>query len=258
MIERYRKWGRTVRVERGTTIEIIESGEAIEEGEHFEAHPLSERRDIPPVAIGVDIANLVAPSVRMDRLLITSGIADHEFGATHWRETSVRIHVSLVHDRRRASLDLTQESIDDIRVVSHALAAAREHRETPARIVLAPNVTALLLPDLGVPLVQSARGRDGKGSLIEEQRITRPPWPNWFRPSYRVRPVRMPFHMRAEQTVDAIDPALPRIVAMLSTREALCVGGFLTTLPLRPPRAVGPPVVWYPHLAGAFGSEVLL
>jgi hypothetical protein len=126
-----------------------------------------------------------------------------------------------------------------------------------------------LLPSLvGTELVelwQSAAPHDGKGQPIAEQRIVRPPWPNWYRPSYRTRPLRMPFHLRAAPHGD-IDPQLPIAIALLAPVErniihVLCVDGddvFPATVAIERVLAVGSAVRWYPHAAGAFGAEMLV
>ena len=272
MIERYRKWGRAVRIERGVTVDVREAGEALEDRNRFVARPLDVAMELPPVAddvqaIATRIRGMVAPSVQIERLIVTAGIAEHEFGGERWRDTSVRIHVSLVQRERRlrAILDLG-DHIDDIARVSNALSTAGDERDAPSSYVLAPHVAAALLPRLGVRLMQTARGRDGKGAEIREIPLARGDvFPNWYRPSYRVRPVRMPFHIRAVQTTTSIDPSLPRIVALLGVHDravdVLCADGdtvFQTMIHPRRVLAAGPPRAWYPHGAGAFGSELVL
>ena len=271
MIERYRKWGRSVRFERGMTIDIRESGEAIEDGARFEAHPLHDAVDVPPIRDDVEafarrIDALVVPGVEVERLIVTAGVTEHEFAGVRWEERSTRVHIALVRQRTRVVLDLGGESIPDvptgdIALIARALANANERRKTPSQCVLAPHVTAALLPRLQVTLVQTARGRDGKGAIIAERVLDGSPHPNWFRPSYRVRPVRMPFHVRTQEISGDIPDDLPRVVVILGAGEVLCADGdtaFQTTIQLARPRAAGPPRAWYPLGAGAFGSEVLL
>ena len=271
MTERYRKWGRAVRFERGTIVDIRESGEAIEDDERFEARPLDDENDLP--AVDVDIVAFaeraraaVAPGVTIERLIATAGDSEHEFGGVRWEEKSVRLHIALTHRTTRVVLDLggelvTDVPVGDVALVSRALAYADDVRAAPPQSVLAPHVTAALLPRLHVTLIETSHGRDGKGAVISERVLDGSPHPHWFRPSYRVRPVRMPFHVRAEPTAEDVPPALPRVVALLGADEALYQDGdiaFRSTIELRRPRLVGPPRAWYPLGAGAFGSEVLL
>jgi hypothetical protein len=102
--------------------------------------------------------------------------------------------------------------------------------------------------------------------LIEECRIERPPWPNWFRPSYRVRPVRAPMNLRAVCEATEIDRALPEAVALLAPPDGLLLralivdGAAVYPAAIRVVRidAVGPPSAWYPYAAGAWGAEMML
>jgi hypothetical protein len=185
-----------------------------------------------------------------------------------WRETSARVYVSINNGRLRTKLDLGGNSLDDvplddIRVAGRALANVTGKREQPERCVIAPHVSAHLLPAMGLKLIQTARGRDGKGADVEEMILDQPPFQNWFRPSYRVRPVRMPFHIRVED-FGTIPANVPRVVALLrigETVDVLCDDGhsaFETTIRIDQVKAVGPAVAWYPHLAGAFGHELLI
>ena len=46
-------------------------------------------------------------------------------------------------------------------------------------------------------------------------------WPNWFRPSYRVRPIRKPLNLTAVSNVDDIDRDLPEAIALLAPPDGL-------------------------------------
>ena len=219
MSEIYRKFGRVVRCEHGTTIAVSEAGEAIENGDTFIATPLRRMIELPEPTL---------PEFRIEnaeRLIISNGIAVHQFGDIEWREETQRLHVSLVHDRVRAIIDLNEFDFDLVRCVADLLARAGDEREAPQRIRLAPNVANALLPSLvgiappNVELWQRAGGRDGKGELIEEVPATQAA--NWFRPSYRVRPIRKPLNLAAVCSVKEIDRDLPEAVALLAPPEGL-------------------------------------
>jgi len=282
MTERYRKWGRVVRLERDSLISADEAGEAIEDGELFTARPLGENVDLQlPVgdveAFASEVRACVPESVELERLIVSAGVADHEFGSVRWRERTARAHVALVNRSRRlrVTLDLGAEScagiaLRDVRVVGEGLARVSTHAAAPPLMVIAPYAASAMLPMLvnveGITLIQSAGGRDGKGARIEERVISDAPFPNWFRPSYRVRPVRLPFHLRADATAAAADWPVPRVIAITGVRghcdfDVLCDDGervFETVIAIDRVRAVGPPAGWYPHGAGVFGSELLL
>jgi hypothetical protein len=282
MTERYRKWGRVFRFERGCRISVDEAGEAIEEGPSFTARPLAEDVTLPAPdddveALAREASALVPRAVSVERLIVSSGIAEHECDGQRWRERSARLHIDLVNRQRglRASLDLGAEScselsLDDLGGVADALARAEGRAASPAQVILAPRVTAPLLMFLlqvdGVTLIQTAGERDGKGVPIAEHAIDSGPFPNWFRPSYRIRPVRMPFHLRAATTSTAIETKVPRAICLLRVVdrrrfEVLCDDGvrvFETALSIDRVKAVAGPSRWYPYGAGAFGSEMLL
>ena len=114
--------------------------------------------------------------------------------------------------------------------------------------------------------MQSAGGFDGKGSAIETCDVSNGQWPNWYRPSYRVRPVLAPFSLRAACEVTQIDEDLPRAIALLApierlTLSVLCVHGqdvFPATVRVARIDAVSEAVRWYPYGAGSFGAEMML
>ncbi len=282
MTERYRKWGRVVRFERESLIAIDETGEAVEDGESFTVRPLRDDVTLPPVAEDLEafareVSAVVPADVRIERMIVSAGIADHAFGSERWRETTTRMHIALANPKRkvRATLDLGGESladlpVGDVRIVAGALARVQGRGRQPRHLVVAPHVAASLLPALlhveGVTLMQSAGERDGKGVRIEKQVLTTDTFANWFRPSYRVRPVRMPFHLCAVANATAIDPLFPRAIAVVRVLDphhfdALCDDGsrvYEAPIAIARIRAVGAPAAWYPYAAGAFGSEMLL
>lgn len=258
MKEIYRKRGQVVRWENGTLVRVSESGVAIEDGELFTCEP--ERRE-PLVLTNERVHEAIrAIDLTIERWIVSHGIAEHEFGERTWSEETRRIHLSIVNGRIRALVD----SFDDIERVSNALKRAeQQEREAPKHLVLNANVSAALLPSL--PNVeQVAGGIDGKGrDIIEAQRE---PWPNWYRPSYRVRPIRMPLNLRLRHKETAIDPDLPRAVALLAPPDGLTVRVLIEERTRVYPsmvhvgkiEAVSENVIWYPYAGGSFGAEMML
>ena len=261
MRELYRKFGRTVRYENRTFVRIDEAGEAIEDGESFACRPIA-RREMP--RFDLDCGEL--PAFAFERLVITEGIAEHEFGERKWREHTRRIHASLTHKQLRAIIDLGDFDFGEIATIAEALRRCGPERGAPPGIRLAPNVAAALLPWLvevappNVRLLQTTRGVDGKGEPVVDGGM------GWYRPSYRSRPVRAPLHLRIECGVTAIDEKLPRAIALLAPVDGLvlrvlCVDGpnvFPATIRVTRIDAAGPPLRWYPYGAGSFGSELML
>jgi hypothetical protein len=281
----YRKRGSVARWENGTLVRVTESGVAIDGGELFECHP--EPGDAPYIdearvgaAVRAIESAVAASGVTIERLIVSDGAAEHECIAAEgqppvrWSDRTERVHLSLVHAHTRALLDLGSFATEDIERVAGVLARAEEvEREAPPRLRLAPNVTAALLPSLvgitppNVRLVQTAVGVDGEGSPIVE---ATGPWPNVYRPSYRVRPVRMPLQLRLECDVTAIDRDRPVAVALLGP-VSLTAGGLFLQVLVDAGRSAFPSTVrvaridavsadrtWYPYGGGSFGAEMML
>jgi hypothetical protein len=279
------------RWENGTLVRVAESGLAVEKDELFECHPETSG-DVPRIdeAQVLEAAHAVqdvaaAAGVTIERLIVIDGIADHECEDRRWTEHTQRLHISLLHARTRVILDLGSFDLEDVVRVAGVLARAEDiEREAPARLRLAPNVTAALLPLLvgiappNVRLVQTAGGVDGCGEPIveaEDLRGTRgtrgtEAWPNRYRPSYRVRPVRMPLQLRLECGVTATDADRPRAVALLApvsvmngqlVLRVLVADGdraFPTTVRVARIDAVSDQRTWYPYGGGSFGAEMML
>jgi len=270
MPEIYRKFGRTVRYEHGVFVRVEESGEAIEDGETFSVGPtLSRPGPAGEPVLRSDEVRATVDALRgfdFERLVVTEGVATHEFGDRRWTEHTRRIHASIAHPPHRAIIDLGDFDVSGIATIADAMRRCGAERDAPQRIRLAPNVSAALLPSLAgvappnVRVTQTAQGVDGKGEPIVDGGT------GWYRPSYRARPVRLPFHLRAECDVTAIDDDLPRAVALLAPVDGLvlhvlCIDGddvFPATVRVTRIDAVGPPVRWYPYGAGSFGSEMML
>jgi hypothetical protein len=258
----YRKRGSVVRLENDTIVRVAECGVAIEEGDFFECSP-DPQQTAPPFPV----ETIEAPDVACERLIISHGVAEHECEGRVWSEETRRVHASLTSGRVRALIDTT--SIDDVLVIAKALERIGAEREAPPRLRLAPNVTAALLPALvglappNVRLVQSTGGVDGYGNPILE---TDREWPNFYRPSYRVRPVRMPLNLRLECDANEIDESRPRAIALLAPVDlqalrVLIVDGtdvYPATVRVTRIDAVSNVRTWYPYGGGSFGAELML
>jgi hypothetical protein len=266
--ETYRKWGRSVRREGARLVRVDEAGEA-EEGNIFRTQPIEEAADLAaPDADAVEAAAaaieaIVRPPLALERLFVSEANVIHEFEELRWSERLRRVHVAIARPPIRTLIDLADFRFDVIQRIAAALARAGGEREAPKRVRVAGHVGAALLPLLRIEKMQSAAPHDGKGSPIERQRVRGQP-PNWFRPSYRLRPRRAWFHLRAE-SFGEIDGA-PEAIALLAPPgehaiHVLCVDGdrvFPTVIAGRPPLAARATGTWYPYGAGAFGTELML
>jgi hypothetical protein len=281
----YRKRGSVARWENGTLVRVTERGMAIEKEELFECYP-DAGGDTPHV----DESRVVAAAhavqegvgdVTIERLIVIEGIAEHELidddeGSVirRWTEHTRRMHISLMHARTRAILDLGFfETKDVVRVAAVLARSDGVEREAPPRLRLAPHVTAALIPSLigivppNVRLLQTAGGIDGYGEPIVEAGGG---WPNAYRPSYRMRPVRMPMQLRLECDVTAIDRSRPVAAALLAPvsivdgalvlRVLIDEGdrAFPSTVRVARIDAVSDERIWYPYGGGSFGAEMML
>jgi hypothetical protein len=267
----YRKYGRSARWENGTIVRVTECGVASEEGELFSCEPA------PHPAFGHP---LPAPrgeglGVRgIERMILTEGEAQHEYGDKQWTERTRRMHVALTHGNLRVLIDRADFDFTQVETIAAILARAETiERDPPPRLRLAPNITAALLPHLAglappnVRLLQTAGGIDGYGNDIAESEND---WPNFYRPSYRMRPVRMPHNLRLECSVTEIDRERPIAVALLAPVTGLVlrvlvddgVRAFPATVRVTRIDAVSDvdsgSSEWYPYGAGSFGAELML
>lgn len=271
MIEIYRKRGSAVRREGAHLVWVGEAGEAIEEKGVFRARALDETTDLPRPdveavqAAAQEIESLIRPPLTIERLIVSEGITEHEIGGLQWSETSRRVHLSIARPPLRALIDLSDFRFDVIGRVARALAGAKGERAAPRRIRVAEHVGAALLPSLDIPMFQTAAAHDGKGRAIAESRVIPGAPPNWFRPSYRLRPRRAWFHLKAAPS-GTIEDKLPEAVALLAPVEGrrvhvLCVDGediYPATIDVTRVLAVQPTSHWYPYSAGSFGAELVL
>jgi len=114
-----------------------------------------------------------------------------------------------------------------------------------------------------VRLVQTEGGVDGYGHPIVEAESD---WPNAYRPSYRMRPVRMPHNLRLECGDTAIDEHAPRAIALLAPISDLTIRVLVdderrvypATVPVDRISAVATERIWYPYGAGSFGAAMML
>ncbi|MFZ2492204.1 MAG: hypothetical protein WA208_12045 [Thermoanaerobaculia bacterium] len=274
----YRKRGRVSRVENGTLLDIAERGVAWERDGVFFCKPEAGAH-LPPVSpdrvlsVVDEIRSVSQGRADIERLIVSEGRAEHSVDERSWRESSERIHLALTRASLRVLVDLGSFELDDVRVAVDALARAEvRERTAPDRLRLAAGVSAALLPNLAaelredVQLLQSAGGVDGFGMAIEERDTAERPWSNWFRPSYRTRPVQLPLNVRAAVAASEIDPSLPLAVALLEPPRGLTVRALVddgtavypAALRLTKIRAAAVGTRWYPFGAGSFGAEMML
>ena len=270
MTELYRKWGRSLRREGGRVVRVDEAGEAAGDRGVFRTRPIGETLDLAaPDAESVDAAareieSIVKPPLVIERLFISEANVAHECNGIRWTETLRRVHVAIARPPVRALLDLADFRFDIVPRIASALLRAGGEREAPLRIRLAENVGAALLPLLAIEKRQTAAAHDGKGRPIEARHAGSGEPPNWFRPSYRMRPRRAWFHLRAD-AAGRIDEGVPQAIALLApvgenTIGVLCVDGnrvFPAMVPLRAVLAARSGETWYPYGAGAFGTELM-
>lgn len=104
------------------------------------------------------------------------------------------------------------------------------------------------------------------GTAVAEARVDGEAPPNWYRPSYRVRPIRAAMNIAAVSGSSGIDRDVPVALALLDSAggRALRVlvddgrAVYPCAIPDRPIRAVAPERTWYPYGAGSFGAEMML
>ncbi len=271
MTELYRKWGRSVRREGERLIRVDEAGEAIDGGGMFRSRAIEQTVDLPaPDAESVDAAareieSIVKPPLILERLFVSEGIVAHECDGIVWKETSRRVHIAIARPPIRALVHLGEFRFDAVRRMATALLRAGGERDAPRRVRLAEPLGAALLQSAKVAKHQSEAAHDGKGRPIAGRPITSEQPPNWFRPSYRLRPRRAWFHLRAEG-FGRIDEELPEAIALLAPigermMRVLCIDGdrvFPTALQVGRIGAAHPTSTWYPYGAGAFGAEMML
>jgi hypothetical protein len=274
----YRKRGASVRWENGVLVRVVESGIAIERDGELVCRPAgAEPLPLPPsdsvLATVAVVKETVKAPLQIERLVVAEGVAEHQYGDRTWQERALRTHVSIVAGRERALVHVGGHQVDDVLEVVEALSRCDGvERPAPPQLRLAPRVTAGLLPSLAgiappnVQLFRSAGASDGRGADVQDHLLRRGPWPNWYRPSYRTRPVRMPFDLRLECDVSEIDAGRPRAVALLAPPRGLRLRvlvddgerAFPAVVRVVRIDAVSHERRWYPFGAGSFGAELML
>ena len=272
----YRKQGSVTRWENGTLIRVDEEGFAHVDDGVFECEPAGTKPrdpssfqsgDLHRVAAAVRAA---AEDVTVERLVVAAGEAAHPYGERRWSETTRRMHIALTRGPLRVMIDVADFDVAPVEAVARSLRRLDLARTVvPSRLRVAPAVVAALLPFMaamapdGARVVQTAGGVDGFGEpIVEAERD----WPNWFRPSYRIAPRRMPMNLRIEAAEEAIDPSLPCAVAALAPASGESVRVLLddgvrswpATIRFGNVLAVSSRRSWYPYAAGSFGAEMML
>ena len=196
--------------------------------------------------------------VAIERIVLSEGIAIHETNGVTWTERTRRMHISMVSGPFRMLIDQADFDLDA--ALFDLFARIEGRREPPPHMTLAPRVSASILHSLTIDMAQRAGEHpDGKGQPVETRAVEGEP-PNWYRPSYRVRPLRAWLNVMA-LPFGKLDDCAPRAVARLGGDDVLCVDGdhvFATAL--RPGRivAAGGGAEWYPFGAGVWGADMLL
>ncbi len=265
MSDTYRKWGRVARFENGTVVRVDEAGEAVD-GEEFVAAPLrGERRVLPDIDATPlrDAARTIAP-LNVERLVLSEGVTVHQCGGVVWSERARRMHLSIAASGARVLIDEAHFALD-VGVIE-AVRRFGGRAEAGPVLITAPRVSAalllLLIGEVAMEQRGDGDGRDGMGEVIATRRVTRDAPPNWYRPSYRIRPVRSWFNLAAFP-FGAVAPSAPRAVALLAppsgrTIEVLCDDGTARAFTFGRILAAGEAERWYPYAAGAWGATMLL
>jgi hypothetical protein len=286
----YRKEGQTIRAEfsRGTLsiLNVSERGLAIERNGFFESRqePAEISVDAPGDPTVAGMANDLKGDPAVERFTILSGSAIHSIeGGNQWNERFGRMHISMVNreHRVRVMLELGGESLDHfdmalIDLVRTALQQSFVEEPPPFHAVrLLPHVAAALTTagdSIAEQSTHPAFRFDGDGKEILPARSA--PWPNRFRPSYRSRPIPMPFHLRmrprgvdssVEVTAIAISDPFRRVGDTV-TGSVLCTNSrnvFVAPLILDAQsedriRYVSDKMTWFPYRAGVWGSDTIV
>ena len=271
MTELYRKAGRVVRYEHGRLLHVDEAGEAIDDGRLFTAAPRDAGLTLPDVdgdavlQTAWQIERVIAP-LGIERLLVSHGIAEHECDGVRWRDEARRVHLSMVAGTLRLLVDLATFDVGHVAALAELFARCGAPRSAPPALRLTPAVAAVLLPSLldRIEVEQSPSAHDGKGLPVDRCVATPSAVPpNWYRPSYRVRPLRAWLDLRA-RPFGVVDRALPEAVAILApphdgALSVLVVDGHHVhpaTMRIGDIAAAGAPAAWYPYGAGVFGGEL--
>jgi hypothetical protein len=227
----YRKWGRVVRWENGTLVRVEEAGGAREENGIFLAGPIAHdvilsREDgegsrTRVRTIADEILRCAQDDVGIERVLVAEGVAVHECDGVRWQEETRRVHVALVRRPWRVLVDDA-----DVAPVASALARCEGERDFE-HVIVPPHIDV----DANCEKEQLPGGLDGYGRPIERRRVDGEP-PNFYRPSYRVRPVRK--WLNVKPIPFGVMHDAPRVLALAGGGKALVDdGGRVFITPLR-------------------------
>lgn len=302
----YTKRGVTIRLEwtpqSRSLIEIEESGDARYDGGTFVARataplPGEGRRATAPALerFAGDVAALVGPEFRLDRLVVAAGSSTHALEAggelRTWSDSNARCFasISLPDIPLQVEVDLGASRLEtvDLSPLGNAAAALRNFHgdmTPPRRLRLTPLVSAALLRALVPRLLTGRNARvrqathpdflvDGTGRAIEPH--LGPPWPNAYRPSYRNAPLVTPFHLDLETAPaspgsDAVAVALLEpfrvvgdrlvAVALCAAENAAfrCIVSHTAREWLDATEGAGAGAIWFPFGAGSWGRDVSL
>jgi hypothetical protein len=199
-------------------VRVEEAGEAREENGIFRARPIAHdvilsREDgegsrTRVMSLAEEILRCAQDDVGVERILIIDGFAIHEYAGTRWEERTRRVHLALTRKPWRVL-------IDDADVAPVAAALARCEGERDFEHVLVP---AHIHLDVKCEREQLPGGLDGYGRPIEHRRVQGEP-PNFYRPSYRVRPVRR--WMNVKPIPFGVMREAPRVLALVDGGKAL-------------------------------------
>ena len=262
-------------------------------------------------ALHTRIDQAIHESLTLERATLVEGLAHHWWTDGEqertWTERSARTHVTITDLARRirASCDLgaaTSEKIDlaALSLMSDALCSysAEAPPPGPSVVLLEAAVTAELLPRLldsvergdglrGHPLPIVRQGShpefalDGTGAPIRAADILDEngsvSLPNVFRPSYRSRPIRAPFHLEltgGEKTAAVADLAAVAVLSpfvvnqdgiegSLLLQQIERTGSFAAAVSITVEDSfevflAGESRQWFPVGAGSYGQRLVL
>ncbi len=260
-------------------------------------------------SMGLSLEEMIPATVSLERATILEGSADHWWteGDTErsWRENNARLHATLLNaDRKtRISTNLGAAHLNqiDLTLLTPAIAALADMRSasipaSPMNLTLENAVTAelwaalleaiLRQPDSKYATLEMRQQlcpqstRDGRGEEIRCVPLTNANGPlgipNFFRPSYRVPPMRAAFHLDAVGIPTASAPSECSAVATLFpfandgrrlSVTLLCSnpsGTFRGVVSMTPAewaerlRAAGEDSFWFPVDAGSYGRRLML
>lgn len=303
----YIKKGRSRRleIERESLhrLEIEEHGEAIERDRTFLCRTLTGSLPHPDTNVGeipLELEQLLSSlKDTCEHATVIAGAAHHSCkdaeGVRDWNDRTVRVHLSMVNRQMsfRCEIDLggirfEETWADDIANLFGAVHGARPETTHPSRIALEPTVSAAMLaflvrsdqfPEISLHQIPRPGEIDGRGRLIEPQRIVDPFRDEslpWFRPSYRLPPRALPHGLQLDQSGSDIDIPDTRAIALAGdpridrrTLRLPCLvsrDGESSLLQIeidldrwdQQVTVVGETAEWFPLLAGVWGQRLVV